>query len=56
MHAELNKVLADQAVIAQFDSKGAATMPMDLKAFQKIVDQDLEQWGKAVRDSGAKID
>ena len=56
MHAELNKVLADQAVIAQFESKGAATMPMDLKAFQKIVDQDLEQWGKAVRDSGAKID
>jgi hypothetical protein len=31
-------------------------MPMDLTEFQKIVDKDIEQWGKAVRDSGAKID
>ena len=56
IHGEINKVLADPAVIAQFGSKGASMMPMDLVEFQKIVDKDLEQWGKAVRDSGAKID
>jgi len=42
--------------VVQFGSKGASMMPMDLVEFQKIVDKDLEQWGKAVRDSGAKID
>jgi tripartite-type tricarboxylate transporter receptor subunit TctC len=56
IHAEINKILADQAVMAQLASKGASTMPMDLVEFQKIVDNDLKQWGKAVRDSGAKID
>ena len=56
IHGEINKVLADPAVVAQFGSKGASMMPMDLVEFQKIVDKDLEQWGKAVRDSGAKID
>jgi hypothetical protein len=29
---------------------------MDLAEFQKVVDQDIQEWGKAVRDSGAKID
>jgi len=56
IHGEINKVLADPAVVSQFGSKGASMMPMDLVEFQKIVDKDLEQWGKAVRDSGAKID
>jgi len=56
IHSEINKILADQAVITQFASKGASTMPMALVEFQKIVDKDLLQWGKAVRDSGAKID
>ena len=56
IHIEINKMLADQAVITQFASKGASTMPMALVEFQKLVDNDLQQWGKAVRDSGAKID
>ena len=56
IHIETNKILADQAVIAQLASKGASTMPMDLAEFQTIVDNDIKQWGKAVRDSGAKID
>jgi tripartite-type tricarboxylate transporter receptor subunit TctC len=56
IHAEINKVLADPAMISQFASKGASTMPLDLVAFQTIVDNDIQQWGKAVRDSGAKID
>jgi tripartite-type tricarboxylate transporter receptor subunit TctC len=56
IHSELNKILSDQAVTAQLASKGASTMAMDLVEFQKIVDNDIKQWGKAVRDSGAKID
>ncbi|MEI8401717.1 MAG: tripartite tricarboxylate transporter substrate-binding protein, partial [Alcaligenaceae bacterium] len=56
IHAEINKVLADPAMITQLASKGASTMPLDLVEFQKIVDNDIQQWGKAVRDSGAKID
>jgi len=56
IHSEINKILSDQAVVTQLSSKGASAMPMDLAEFQKIVDKDIEQWGKAVRDSGAKID
>lgn len=56
IHAELNKVLQDPAVIAQFGSKGAAPMVTTLDQFQKTVDQDMVKWGQAVRDSGAKID
>jgi len=56
IHAELNAVLKDPAVISQFESKGAAPMVTTLEQFQKIVDNDMLQWGKAVRDSGAKID
>jgi tripartite-type tricarboxylate transporter receptor subunit TctC len=56
IHGELNKILSDQAVITQLSSKGASAMPMDLAEFQKVVDKDIQEWGKAVRDSGAKID
>ena len=56
IHAELNAVLKDPVVIAQFESKGAAPMVTTLEQFQKIVDKDMLQWGKAVHDSGAKID
>ena len=56
IHAELNKVLQDPVVIAQFESKGAAPMVTSLDQFQTIVDKDMQKWGQAVRDSGAKID
>lgn len=56
IHAEINKVLADPAVIAQFASKGASPMVTSLNDFQAIVDKDMAQWGQAVKDSGAKID
>lgn len=56
IHSEINKVLADPAVVEQLSQRGAATMSTALPAFQKIVDADMETWGKTVRDSGAKID
>ena len=56
IHAELNKILSDPEVAKQFNSKGAATMITTLPEFQKVVDKDMVQWGKAVRESGARID
>ena len=56
IHAEINKVLADPKVVDQLRARGASTLIMSLPEFQKVIDNDLEQWGKAVRASGAKID
>ena len=56
IHAEINKVLADPKVVEQLRKRGAATLITTLPQFQKIINNDLEQWGKAVRASGAKID
>ena len=56
IHAEINKVLVDPKVVEQLRKRGAATLITTLPQFQKIIDNDVEQWGKAVRASGAKID
>lgn len=56
IHAEINKVLADPKVVEQLRARGAATLITNLPEFQKVIDNDLEQWGKAVRASGATID
>jgi tripartite-type tricarboxylate transporter receptor subunit TctC len=56
IHAEINKVLADPKVIAQLRKRGAETLVTTLPEFQKIINNDLAQWGKAVRASGATID
>jgi tripartite-type tricarboxylate transporter receptor subunit TctC len=56
IHAELNKVLADPKVVEQLRKRGAETLVTTLPEFQKIINNDLEQWGKAVRASGATID
>jgi tripartite-type tricarboxylate transporter receptor subunit TctC len=56
IHASINDILKDPAVIAQFESKGASPMVTDLKTFEQTVELDGKKWGKAVQDSGAKID
>ena len=56
IHAEINKVLADPKVVEQLRARGASTLITTLPEFQKVIDNDLEQWGKAVRASGATID
>jgi tripartite-type tricarboxylate transporter receptor subunit TctC len=56
IHTELNKVLADPKVVEQLRKRGAETLVTTLPEFQKIINNDLEQWGKAVRASGATID
>lgn len=54
--AEINKVLQDKEVAARFAGQGADPMITTLDAFNRIVVSDMDKWGKAVRDSGAKID
>lgn len=56
IHAEINKVLANPKVVEQLRARGASPLVMSLPEFQKVIDNDLEQWGKAVRASGATID
>ena len=56
IHAEINKVLADHKVVDQLRARGASALVTSLPEFQKVIDNDLEQWGKAVRASGARID
>ena len=56
MHEDLNKVLASREVTERFAAQGADTMVTSLDAFDKVVREDMEKWGRAVRDSGAKID
>lgn len=56
IHTEINKVLADPKVVEQLNKRGAETLITTLPQFQKVIDNDLEQWGKAVRASGATID
>ena len=56
IHDEINKVLADPKVVEQLRARGASTLITTLPEFQKVIDNDLEQWGKAVRASGATID
>jgi tripartite-type tricarboxylate transporter receptor subunit TctC len=56
IHAEINKVLADTKVVEQLRLRGADTLITTLPEFQKVINNDLDQWGKAVRASGATID
>jgi len=56
IHTEINKVLADPKVVEQLRLRGASTLITTLPEFQKVINNDLEQWGKAVRASGATID
>lgn len=56
IHAEINKVLANPKVVEQLRARGASPLVMSLPEFQKVIDNDLEQWGKAVRASGVTID
>jgi tripartite-type tricarboxylate transporter receptor subunit TctC len=56
MNADIAKVLATKEIGEKFAALGADVMTSSLDAFSKVVLEDTEKWGKAVRDSGAKID
>ena len=56
LNAELVKLLATKEVMERFTAQGADVMNTPLDAFNKVVREDLEKWGKAVKESGAKLD
>ena len=56
LNAELVKLLATKEVMERFTAQGADVMNTPLDAFNKVVRDDLEKWGKAVKESGARLD
>jgi tripartite-type tricarboxylate transporter receptor subunit TctC len=56
INADIAKVLASKETAEKFAALGADVMTTPLDAFNKVVLEDTEKWGKAVRDSGAKLD
>ena len=56
IHGEIAKVLASKDVIEKFGGQGADVMTTPLDVFNRIVREDTDKWGKAVRDSGARLD
>ncbi len=56
INSDIAKVLATKEIAEKFAALGADVMTTPLDAFNKIVLDDTEKWGKAVRDSGAKLD
>lgn len=53
---DIAKILATKEIAEKFAALGADVMTIPLDAFNKVVLEDTEKWGKAVRDSGAKLD
>jgi tripartite-type tricarboxylate transporter receptor subunit TctC len=56
IHSDINKMLATKEIAEKFAALGADVMSTSLEAFNKVVLDDTEKWGKAVKDSGAKLD
>jgi tripartite-type tricarboxylate transporter receptor subunit TctC len=56
IHGDINKMLATKEIAEKFSALGADVMSTSLEAFSKVVLEDTDKWGKAVKDSGAKLD
>jgi tripartite-type tricarboxylate transporter receptor subunit TctC len=56
INADIAKLLATKEISDKFAALGADVMTSSLDAFSKVVVDDTEKWGKAVKDSGAKLD
>ena len=56
INAEISMLLGTREIADKFAALGADVMHTSLAAFSKIVIEDTDKWGKAVRDSGAKLD
>ncbi|HEX2825568.1 MAG TPA: tripartite tricarboxylate transporter substrate binding protein [Burkholderiales bacterium] len=56
LNAELNKVLATQAIRERFAAIGAEPAPVAPQQFGELIRSEYAKWGDVVRRSGAKID
>lgn len=56
INTDIAKLLATKEIADKFAALGADVMSTPLDAFNKVVLEDTEKWGKAVKESGAKID
>jgi tripartite-type tricarboxylate transporter receptor subunit TctC len=56
INADIAKLLSTKEIADKFAALGADVMNTSLEAFNKVVLEDTDKWGKAVRDSGAKLD
>lgn len=56
LHAEINAVLTDPPVAARFASIGSEPRPESTAAFNKLIAEEVEKWGKVVKFAGLKAD
>ena len=55
-NADINKALADPALVKKLGDQGADVAGSTPEQFAKLIRDDIARWGKAVKDSGAKVD
>jgi tripartite-type tricarboxylate transporter receptor subunit TctC len=56
VHGELVKILRIADVQQRFQSEGGDTEPNTPEQFAAFIKSEITKWGKAVRESGAKVD
>jgi tripartite-type tricarboxylate transporter receptor subunit TctC len=56
LNREINAVLSDPALKAQFASLGAEPMLMTPAEFRKYIAAETEKWGKVVKIARIKVD
>lgn len=56
LNAELNKALADPAVVKLFADYGFEALPGTPEDFRKLARSESERWGQVIKTSGVRLD